>query len=144
MNWKNEAINDLTTYKGRKQAAENIKERIKILGEQFVSLKSVTPNEKVMGGKSRREEKILDNISERQRLEMNLSIVESFIQLTEKGLSFLDKREKDVLEGFYFEQTDNHINTLCRRFNFEKSTLYRIKDEALRKFTIAMYGAVDI
>lgn len=41
MNWKKEAANDLRTYLQRKQACDNIRERIKILYEQFVSLKGM-------------------------------------------------------------------------------------------------------
>lgn len=144
MNWKKEAVNDLRTYLQRKQSAENIRERIKILDEQFVSLKGISTDTPVKGGMSRQEEKMLDNISERERLEFSLKIAESLIELTEKGLDVLEKRESQILEGFYFEQVDNHVEKLCERFHLEKTRLYEIKDIALRKFTIAMYGTVEI
>ena len=144
MNWKAEAVRDLKTYPQRKKSIENIKERIEVLDEQFTSLHGISVGEPVMGGMSKQEEKMLDNISERERLNFSLKIAEELVRLTEKGLEVLDKRERQVLEGFYIQESHNHVETLCQRLNIEKSTLYRIKDEALRKFTLAMYGTVEI
>ncbi len=144
MNWKAEAVKDLKSYPQRKESIENIKERIKILDEQFTSLKGISVGEPVMGGFSRQEEKMLDNISERERLGFSLKIAEALVELTEKGLEVLDKKERAVLEGFYINREDNHIDVLCERLHFEKTRLYEIKDNALRKFTMAMYGTVDI
>ena len=144
MNWKSEAIRDLKSYPQRKISIENIKQRIKTLDEQLVSLKGISASEPVMGGMSKQEERWLDNISERERLGFSLNIVQSLVELTEKGLKVLDEREKKVLNGFYIEPRTNHIDALCEELHFEKSRLYQIKDNAIRKFTIAMYGTVEI
>ena len=144
MNWKKEAANDLRTYLQRKQACENIRQRIKILDEQFVSLKGMSTDTPVKGGISRQEEKMLDNISERERLEFSLKVAQSLIELTERGLANLDETERAVLEGFYFEQIENRVEKLCERFSVEKSTLYRIKDSALEKFTRSEYGIIEL
>ena len=144
MNWKAEAVRDLKCYTQRKSSIENIKERIKMLEEQYVSLRGVSTSEPVMGGLSKQEEKMLDNISERERLKFSLKIAEELNGLTEKGLKSLNEREKKVIEGFYILECHNHVETLCQKMNIEKSTLYRIKDEALRKFTLSMYGVVEI
>ena len=144
MNWRKEAANDLRTYPERKAAIENIRERIEVLEEQFTSLKGISTDTPVMGGMSRQEEKMLDNISEREKLSSSLKITEDLVKLTEKGLEVLEKRERQVLEGFYFERSENNVERLCEKFHLEKTRLYEIKDIALRKFTIAMYGTVEI
>lgn len=144
MNWKAEATKDLKTYPQRKEAVENIKEKIKVLDEQFISLKGISAGEPVMGGASKQEDKWLDNISERERLNFSLKIAEALVELTEKGLSVLDDREYQILESFYIKRADNHIENLCERFHLEKTRLYELKDNALKKFTIAMYGTVEI
>ena len=144
LNWRKEAANDLRTYPERKAAIENIRERIEVLEEQFTSLKGISTDTPVMGGMSRQEEKMLDNISEREKLSSSLKITEDLVKLTEKGLEVLEKRERQVLEGFYFERSENNVERLCEKFHLEKTRLYEIKDIALRKFTIAMYGTVEI
>ena len=144
MNWKAEATRDLKSYPQRKQAVDNLKERIKILEEQFVSLKGVSVGEPVRGGLSKQEQKWLDNISERERLGFSLKIAEELVRLTEKGLEVLTERERKVLEGFYINPQENHVDLLCEELHFEKTRLYEIKDVALKKFTIAMYGTIEI
>ena len=137
-------MNDLRSYPERKAALENIRERIEILEEQFTSLHGISTDTPVMGGMSKQEEKMLDNISEREKLGASLKIAEDLVRLTEKGLEVLEKRERRVLEGFYFEKSENNVERLCEKFHLEKTRLYEIKDIALRKFTIAMYGTVEI
>lgn len=144
MNWRAEAKRDLQTYPQRKAAVENIKEKIEVLDEQFKSLKGIAAGEPVMGGASKQEDRWLDNISERERLSFSLKIAEALVELTEKGLEVLDERERQILEGFYMQRAENHIEKLCERFHLEKSRLYELKDNALKKFTIAMYGTVEI
>lgn len=144
LNWKKEAVNDLRTYPQRKAACENIRERIQILDEQFKSLKGASTDMPVKGGMSRQEEKLLDNIYEREKLQFSLKIAEALVKLTEKGLEALEKRERQILEGFYFEQIENRVEKLCERFRVEKSTLYRMKDSALENFTRNEYGIVEL
>lgn len=144
MNWKAEAIKDLKNYPQRKNAIDSINEKIKVLDEQMISLKGISTSEPVMGGMSKQEERWLDNISEREKLGFNLKIVETLVEIVEKGLGALDEQECAILRSFYIERRERRIEELCEEFHFEKSRLYQLKDNALRKFTIAMYGTVEI
>lgn len=144
MNWKKEAANDLRTYPQRRESVINTQERIKILEEQYVSLKGISTDTPVMGGMSRQEEKMLDNIAERERLTESLKIAKKLVELTEKGLSVLDERERKIIKGFYFDKTDNNVERMCAEFHLEKTRLYELREIALKKFTIAMYGTVEI
>lgn len=144
MNWKKEAANDLRTYPQRKEAVINTQERIKALEEHFISLKGISTDTPVMGGMSRQEEKMLDNIAERERLTESLKIAKKLVELTEKGLSVLDERERKIIDGFYFEKSDNNVERMCEKFHLEKTRLYELREIALKKFTIAMYGTVEI
>lgn len=144
MNFQQEAIQDLKTYPQRLKARDNLKERIFILNERYISLRGVSISEPVKGGMSRQEEKMLDNIAERERLGFSLKVVEALIELTEKGLVALDQKERRVLDGFYINPIDNHVVKLCEELNIEKSSLYRLKDTALKKFTRSEYGIVEL
>lgn len=144
MNWRKEAVNDLRSYPQRKQSLDNIAEHIKTLDERFRSLKMTSFDTPVMGGGSKQEEAWINNIAERESLTLSLEIARNLVELTEKGLEVLDKRERRVLELFYITPCHNHIDRLCDELNFEKTRIYEIKDSALRKFTIAMYGIVEL
>ena len=144
MDWKTEAIKDLKSYPQRKEAIKNLKARIKILEDKFISLKGISIEEPVRGGMSRQEERWIDNIAERERLEMSLNIAQEMVDLTERGLEVLDERERQVIDGLYIEPSGAGVDFLCDSLNMAKSSLYRLKDEALRKFTLAEYGTVEI
>ena len=65
------------------------------------------------------------------------------LDLIERGLASLDKTERLVLDRFYIDRPKNHVERLMEELNYEKTRVYEIKDQALYKFTIAMYGIVE-
>ncbi len=144
MDWKKEAVNDLLNYKARCESKINILEEIKALEADSVSLRGISADTPVMGGLSSQENKYLNVLAKKERLKDNLKAVQRLIKRTERGLACLDKRQRTVLEGFYVYKTSTYVDDLCYSLCVEKSQLYRIKDNALLKFTIAMYGVVDL
>ena len=56
----------------------------------------------------------------------------------------LTEDERVVLDKFYINRPTRHIDRLCDELHCEKSTVYRLKDSGLKKFTIAMYGILDL
>ena len=73
----------------------------------------------------------------------SLKDVSRAIDRVNRGLGVLDEREQKILNSFYIHRMPGYIDKLTEELFCEKSTIYRIKDEALYKFTIAMYGVVD-
>lgn len=144
MNWKREAIEDLRRYSARKRSVENLQMRLNLLEEQYISLRGVSASEPVMGGVSKQEEMWIQNISEREKLRFSLKIALELTALTEKGLEVLDERELEIIRFFYIEPRSKNVDEICRKLFLEKSRVYQIKDEAIRKFVTAEYGAVEI
>lgn len=145
MNWATVSIQRLKDYEIRRQAVENITEQIQLLEERFKAIRSATTDgTPTPTNTNRREEMLAYNITTREELSYNLSFAKREIALTEKGLEALTEKEKKILNRFFINRTRNHIQQLCDELFVSKTELYRMKDEALRKFTIAMYGIVDI
>lgn len=142
MNWRKEAVNDLKNHQYRKEGLDNLEERIRLLDAQLTSLRGISVSEPVAGGVSKQEEAWINNISERERLEFSLKITKQLVDIVERGLASLDKRERAVLEGLYVHRL--HVEALCEKMNFEKSRIYEIKDIALKKFTLSVYGTLEI
>lgn len=141
MNWKKEAINDLRAYEGRKQSLKNIREKYQALEYSYGAIKSSLSNSTpVQGGGSRTEDVLIANICERERLVLTYRATRKLVRLTERGLADLDSRQRRVLELFFINRSDHHIDQLMNEFGIEKTHVYRIKDEALHAFTTAMYG----
>lgn len=145
MDWSYVAVQRLRDYESRKEALTNIREKMKMLEEQFTSIRSATTDETpVQGSGNRREDMLIANISKREELQVNYSLAKREVMLTEKGLSVLTDEEREILERFFINKERDHIERLCEELFISKTELYRRKDKALRKFTIASYGIVEL
>lgn len=144
MNWQKEAVNDLKSYIARKQSVESLKERILDLERRSVKLGGTSNSTPVQGGGNRNEEALVNNIAERERLTMALTAAQKLVNIIEKGLAVLTSEERLVLEKFYIDRPTMYLDRLCDELHCEQATVYRIKDRALYKFTVAMYGVIDL
>lgn len=146
MDWKQAAIQRLKDYEARKKAVALLGEQIKNLEMQFASIRGAkTDGEPVMGSNgNRREDILLSNIVLRDELKANRQIAGREIEITEKGLAALNDEERRILELFYISRPYDHVTRLCQELKVEKSEVYRRKNTALDKFTIACYGVVRI
>lgn len=141
MKWKECAITDLRKYSRMKDSLKNISERIHVLELRFQSVKGAsTDTTPVEGGESHMEDAMLDNIVERDRLKVLYQADLRMVRLVERGLTPLSNEEQYVLDMFYINRTENYIEKLMSALKYEKSQIYRIKDDAIYKFTISMYG----
>ena len=145
MNWSIISVKRLKEYKARKESLSGLSEEIEVLKDKFTSVRSLVPDKISDGsGKTAFNDFLINNISARCELSFNKRIVEREIKLTEKGLSVLSSEERHILDLFFITCTKDHIYRLCDELHISTSELYRRKDEALRKFTIACYGIVDV
>ena len=141
MDWKREAEQELKQYPGRCRALKNIKLRHQTLKEEMVTLKGASTDRiPVRGGASRMEDALVNNIVERQRLELTYKLTHKLVDLTKQGLDSLSQQERDILTRFYIEEGKYTADNLCEELHLERSRIYRLKDQALYNFTINMYG----
>lgn len=142
MKWSDCAIQDLKKINGLKASVQNIAERIEVLEMKFDGIQAVdTTNEMVSSsGEYSWDNQILDNIVERERLKMLLEADKKMIKIIQRGLKCLSDIEYKVLDYFFMNKRMNHIDFLRDELNLEKSQVYRLKNQALYKFTVHMYG----
>lgn len=144
MDWKRVAIEDLKKYEAQKTSLINISEKIVILGLKFESIKGATlTTVPVHGGGTQIEDKLLDNIVERERLKTTYKATKRLVHMVKRGLTGLQQDELTVLNAFFIDHNNGHVEKLMDRLGYEKSQIYNIKDKALYKFTITMYGLID-
>ena len=142
MDWKREAEQELKQYPGRCRALKNIKLRHQALKEEMVTLKGASTDRiPVRGGASRMEDALVNNIVERQRLELTYKLTHKLVDLTKQGLDSLSQQERDILYGGYLNRTKGcytmdismHLQQLLQDENNEMS----------RRVTFA-FGAYDL
>ena len=146
VNWQKIAIDDLRKYEHMKQGLLSIREKQAALDLQSgVIRSSFSDREPVSGsGGSGAEDRLISNIVERQRLDGNYQAVEKLVVRMDKALSMLDDQERLVLERFYINRSPGYIDRLCEELGYERAQIYRKKDAALYKFTVTLYGLVDL
>ncbi len=131
----------LRRYDGMRQALQNIPNEIKRLETDARTLKGYAADRiSVRGGGGKREEALLNNLVERQELELALQQVRRWLSNTDRGLLGLKDDERLVLQRLYLYPEKDAIDRLCKELGVEQSTIYRKKEQALEHFTIAMYG----
>ena len=141
MQWKTEAMEKLRRYGCMQQALQNIPEEISRLKDAACTLRGATTDATpVKGGGNRREEALINNLVERQELEWSLQQVKQWLAVTDRGLSALTPEERLILQRLYLFPERGALNRLCNELGVEQSSIYRRRDQALHRFTVALYG----
>lgn len=84
---------------------------------------------------------MIGNIVKREALKRSLENARRWVDTTEDALSVLSPEEKLVLERMYICPEKGVVNQLCSELGVEQSSVYRKRDCALYRFTMALYGA---
>ena len=146
MNWQKISIQRLRDYESRRNSLELIPEQLETLEMNFTAIRAAstdgTPTRD--GTSNRREDALISNIAMRDELKNNLAIAKREIEITEKGLEALTVEQHKILYSFFVNRPYRHIELLCEELHVEKTKLYQMKDEALKKFTLACYGVVEV
>jgi len=145
MDWKREAADKLRVYQARKDSLASIAEEIKRLTDEATSIRSATTDgTPVSGGSSTREDRLVNSIAKRQELQLTYKITRSLVKQVDTALAALDEEEQLVLDRFYIHRAKGNVQRLCDELCVEQSSAYRRRDSALRHFTIALYGMVEV
>ena len=135
MDWKMCAIEDLRRYKFIKVGIINSKERLAIInaglkGSFLTSKKESSP----------KNPDFMNSIVEVNKLRQNISSAQNMTKLIERALASLTDEEREILDKCYMENNPKSTSILSKELGFSSRSLYRVRDEALAKFTLAMYG----
>ncbi len=145
MNWKFEAIEKLKQYEAKKMSLQNIPEEISRLESAMASIRSATADgTPVQGGGSGKEDMYLSNIVRREELARSREMAQKWVKLVDDALCILTEDDRLILDRFYIHPEKGNVERLCMELGCEKATVYRRRDQALRTFTISLYGCMEI
>ena len=144
MNWKQEAIEKLEQYDARKQSLRSIPAEIDRLESCARQIRGAqTDGVTVKSSGSGREDMLLNNIIQREELNWSLEQAQKWVGLVESGLSVLSEEDRLILDRFYIQSEKGAADRLAGDLCLDVKTVYRRKDAALRRFTIALWGCVE-
>lgn len=145
MNFKREAIDKLRCYTARQESLPRLEQEVHRLELEFASLKSASSGcTPVHGGTSRHEDALINNIALRAELEGAMKQTREWLSIVDGGLASLDEMERRILDCFYIHSAKGSVERLCDELYIATATAYRRRDEALRHFTLALYGVAEI
>lgn len=141
MNWKDEAVEKLRRYPVMVNAVQTIPKELEWLTEEARSLQAVRMGTGGVRNLRAQENRLMDNLVRRQELERLHSQAQMWVELTTDAMGKLTEQERELLSLLYMQSKD--VSTVCRALGVERSTLYRNRDTALKKLTLALYGALE-
>lgn len=141
MNWKNEAIDKLKQYSAMRCSLDTIPQELHRLQLRAQSLKSLDLSSPSVRTSGQRDDALISNLVHRQELESTLQQASLWVSQVEQALKVLSSDEKMVLDKMYISQEQNAVDQLCQELCRDTPTIYRRRDKALRKFTLALYGS---
>lgn len=144
MNWKTEAAGRLRQYDSLKQACCNIPRELVRLHNRIYRVKGA--GLEAVGSKQgydRGDGALLNDLVLRQELRQNLERSRSWVRMTDQALQKLTEEERLILRRLYIFPETGGLDRLCQELGVEKSSVYRRRDRALEKFTLALYGAPE-
>lgn len=144
MNWKIESRDELREYEAKRQATVSIPEDLRQLKAEMVKLGGSSRATPVIGGGSLWEDRQINLIVRIEKLKTSLGYAKDWVTKVERGLSALTDEERLILDRFYIKPAKGNVDSLCEELCLEKSTVYDRKDKALRHYTLARYGCVEI
>ena len=140
--WERLAVDSLRSIELKRQSFENVQERLTKLKLELSGLKGTAASlAPAVGGELNKEEvRRTDCIALQRELTISYKQLKNDIDSFDRAWDGMEENERLVLSRFFIERTRDYIDRLCDDLNYEKSKVYQIKDEALYKFTMQMYG----
>lgn len=140
MNWKNEAMEKLKKYDAMRKSVENIPEELRRLDLAATGIRSAGGEEMLVRGGNRWDDALLSIMTQKQELQWALEQAQLWVRTTNRALGTLSADEKLILHRLYMYPEKGSLSRLCSDLGMEQSTVYRKRDRALHKFTLAFYG----
>ena len=143
--WKYRAVDKLRDYEAQKTALLNLRDEIATLESEARGIKSATADAvAVQGGGSRREDRLLSNIVQREELKEAMRRAMRQVRMVERGLETLDSEERRILQVMHITKEPKAADRLASELGLDDiRSVYKRADKALRHFTIALYGITE-
>ena len=141
MIWKLAAEEKLSQYPAQVAAVQNLQAQLKLLESRTGGLHSPQYDRPVVStSHGRTEDALLEQLVKKQEMEWSLAQAQTWVEVTQRALDTLTAEDRQVLQTLYMDP-DGGVEALCSRMNKDRTTAYRHRERALRKFTMALYGS---
>lgn len=146
MKWQNIVIEELEHHYSKINSLENIKSKIENLECKKSSLKGAQYDRVPCTGSggTHWEDNLLNTITEIDKLKATYRQNKRDVERISKSLAKLTPQEYKIIDGFFLSKRKNNAYELSRELKYEKSHIYNLKECALRKLTMELYGREEV
>lgn len=140
--YKNMAIQELSRHSALRSSLNTLPGQIARLEQELTSPRDSLARAGSVGGggPSTAQDWLTAGLERKSRMERSLAAARQSVQGVEYALEALNEKEQRVLQEFYICRERGHMERLCRELGVEEASVYRLKNKALEKFTLALYG----
>ena len=142
MDWKIEATDKLKQYEAKRQSLQIIPLEIAQIESTMTGIRSARTDSIAIrnSGGNARENMMLSCIVRKEELQRNIEQTKLWVKAVTAALDMLNDDERKILDRMYIHREKKAADRLAEELFVDIKTIYRWKDDALRKFTIALYG----
>lgn len=139
--WKDQAINELELYNARLNSLRSISDQIAELEESLTSIRSPAADSvSVRGGGGAADEKYLNVLVKCDLLKKNLEEAQRTTRRVYNAMCTLSDAEAKILERRFMDKEEKAVENIAKEKGVDPRTIRNRLNDALKKFTVAMYG----
>ncbi len=141
MDWIYEIKDDLRSYAARKASIKNVADELERLQAELYGIKSATADgTPVSGGTNRREDRLLNIIAKKRKLEDAQKCTRDWVSIMDRALAELSAEEFELLDRLYIHGSRGSADRIAEEMGVEIRTVWRQSRSALVHLAYAMYG----
>lgn len=144
MDWRPIAKEKLRNHEAKKNALKSLPAEIRTAESELFGIHGATTDgTPVSGGGNKQNDRFISAFVQREELEKAYTLTKSAVDQVDSALDQLTAEERKILERLYMNPSKGNVLRLCEELNIEQATVYRWRDAALKRFTIALYGITE-
>lgn len=140
MNYKSWLIEDLRGLDRLRFSIPQMETELETLESEYAAIRA-TNFDKIPGGSSSQEDRLLTAIAKKDALAANLKATRQRVQDMDRLLGALPDDECRVLQLMFVSREARAVSRLSDELGYESAQIYRLKDRALHHLAQLRYGA---
>jgi hypothetical protein len=140
MDYIREAIESLKDYNALIVAEKNLTEQITALLLERDNLRATSMSLAPGKGYNEPDDRLANNIFQRRVLSKNLRLTKKRMECMDRAFATLEDEEGLVLNRIFVLGGKNAIEDLRQQLAYERTKIYELRNEAIKKFAKALYG----
>lgn len=138
--WKDQAINELELYRARLNSLKSIPEQIAELEESLTSIRSPAADRVSVRGGGGTDDKYLNILVKCDLLRESLTESQRSTTRVYNAMCSLPDIEARILERRFMDKEEKAVTNMAKEMDVDPRTVRNYLSDALKKFTVAMYG----